>query len=349
MSAYRVAIIGCGRKGSTIDEENRWLTNYDRNPCSHASAYAAIEQTQVVAVADPDPERRVDFVRRWGDCAAYRDYRELLERERPDLVSVCTHAPLHAQITIDAARAGAKGILCEKAMACSLAECDAMIAACAQSGTRLLINHPRRFHPTFRRAQEFLESGELGMLQCVIASGYNKLAHNGSHAFDILRFFAGEAATVQGELIEREDPEDLDGRAMVRMRSGVSGLVDFASQQPFAFQLWCSEGRLIIDQFQEGLTVIRFAPENPDEHGPWFRYRPKRQEVTQLAVPAEYPMQNAVRELLAAIEQQREPESGGAEGRAALELIVGAHLSAQGEGGPIRLPVTERDRVVRSR
>jgi len=349
VTTYRVAIVGLGRKGSTIDDENRWLTNYDRNPCSHASAYVANERTQIIAVADPSPAKLAAFSARYGECATYNDYRAMLARERPELVSVCTHAPLHAKVTVAAAAAGAKGVLVEKAMAVSLAECDAMLAACEQVGAKLLVNHPRRFHATFRAAKLLLDSGELGPLQVIIASGYNKFAHNGSHAFDMLRYFAGEATAVQGELVEREDPEDFDGRAVVRMQSGVTGFVDFASSQPFAFQIWCPEGRITIDQFSEGFAVSRFVPENPDETGPWFRYRPKREVVERLVPSPEWPMQNAVDELVAAVDGNREPASHGLDGRAALELIVAAHESAAQGGAWIAVPVVASARVVRSR
>jgi predicted dehydrogenase len=353
---YRVGIIGCGRKGSTIDDERRWMTNYDEFPCCHASAYGIARRpfptdTQIVAVCDPSPEKLQDFQRRWGACATYTDYRNLLEKEKPDIVSIVTHAPLHAQITIDAAQAGVKGILCEKAMATSCEECDAMIAACEAHNAKLLVNHPRRFHPTFLRAKEQIEQGAIGTLRSIYAAGYNKLIHNGSHAFDVLRFLCGEAEWAQGELMEVDDPQDKDGIGTVKMANGVTAFVDFASQQPFGFRLMGSEGVLIVDQFRDGFTLINFEPEEVDPSKPWFRYTSKRAVERSFLNrrPFDPPMQAAVKELIAAIEENREPQSNGLDGRAALEMGLAMCASHQQGGARVPLPMQDRTLQVLSR
>ena len=348
---FRVAIIGCGRKGSTIDDERRWMTNYDEFPCCHASAYTALPNTQIVAACNPSPEKLEDFQRRWGKCATYTDYRAMLEKEKPDIVSVVTHAPLHTSITVDCARAGVKGILCEKAMATSLEECDAIIAACEANNVKLLVNHPRRFHPTFIRAKEKIEQGAIGTLRSIYAAGYNKLIHNGSHAFDILRMFCGDATWAQGELVEVDDPNDEDGIGTVKMANGVTAFVDFASQQPFGFRLMGSEGVLVIDQFRDGFTLTNFEPEEVDPSKPWFRYTSKRavERYFLNRRPFDPPMQAAVKELIATIEENREPQSNGVDGRAALEMGLAMHASHQQGGARTTLPMQDRTLRVLSR
>jgi predicted dehydrogenase len=348
---FRVAIVGCGRKGATIDDERRWMTNYDEFPCCHASAYTALPNTQIVAACAPSPEKLDDFQRRWGNCAVYPDYRTMLEEQSPDIVSVVTHAPLHAQITIDAAQAGVKGILCEKAIATSCEECDAMIAACEAHHVKLLVNHPRRFHPTFIRAKEKMEQGAIGQLRSIYAAGYNKLIHNGSHAFDILRFFCGEAAWAQGELVEVDDPHDKDGIGTIKMANGVTAFVDFASQQPFGFRLMGTEGVLVIDQFRDGFTLTNFEPEEVDPSKPWFRYTSKRavERYFPNRRPFDPPMQAAMKELIAAIEENREPQSNGVDGRAALEMGLAMHASHQQGGVRVTLPMEDRKLRVLSR
>jgi predicted dehydrogenase len=353
---YKVGIIGCGRKGATIDDERRWMTNYDEFPCCHASAFGTVlrpfpTNTHIVAACDPSPEKLQDFQRRWGECKTYTNYCTMLEQEKLDVVSIATHAPLHAPMTMDAAQAGGKGILCEKAMATSLEECDAMMAACAARGVKLLVNHPRRFHPTFIRAKQQIEQGAIGQLRSIYAAGYNKLIHNGSHAFDILRFFCGEAAWAQGELIEVDDPQDKDGVGTIKMANGVTAFVDFASQQPFGFRLMGSEGVLIIDQFRDGFTLINFEPEEVDPAKPWFRYTSKRsvERYFPNRRPFDPPMQSAVKELIAAIEENREPQSNGVDGRAALEIGLAMHASHQQGGARVTLPMEDRTLQVLSR
>ena len=110
MKRYRVAIIGLGRMGSTLD-------------ISVAEACAASDRLEVVAGADILAQRRDDFRQRWGVEAIYEDYRQMIEEQKPDLVAVCTTATgvqkpgsrapstsfrgdLHAEMTVEAANLG---------------------------------------------------------------------------------------------------------------------------------------------------------------------------------------------------------------------------------------------------
>lgn len=115
---------------------------------------------ELVAVADV----RADVVERIASeygVDAYTDYHALLERPDIDLVDICTPEFLHAEQVAAAAAAG-KHVHCEKPMASSVAECDAMIAACASAGVRFMIGHSRRFTPRYQRLREAIDSGQLG-------------------------------------------------------------------------------------------------------------------------------------------------------------------------------------------
>src|SRR3954447_13577204 len=130
----RAAIVGCGRMGGTIDDEVHHTPIV--LPYSHAATYAAVDGVALTALADTDGQRLAGFGERWGVPEAHRylDYRELIERERPDLLSITTPATSHAALAVYAAEQGVRGIWCEKAMACSLAECDAMVTAVERHG-----------------------------------------------------------------------------------------------------------------------------------------------------------------------------------------------------------------------
>ncbi len=348
---YHAAIIGCGRKGSTIDSEDRWLINYDLLPCSHAAAYRVHPQTLLTAGASGSEKSAEDVRERWGVERVYMDYLEMLEKEKPDIVSVTTHAHLHAEVTVAAASSGVKAILVEKAMATSIAEAEAMIATCREKNVKLLVNHPRRFHGTFHQMKRHLQEGHIGELQMVVVMGYGKLMHNGSHVFDFLRDFCGEVDWVTGELIETDDPDDPDGRAMVKMKSGVTAFVDFASGQPFEFILFGSEGRMVVDQFTDGVTLVNYEPENPEETGPWFRYRPKREVRRHYfnKQPMKPPMLGAVTELVATIASDRDPVSTGEDGLRCIEVGIAIHLSARNGSLPVTLPLTDKKYQVISR
>jgi predicted dehydrogenase len=347
----KVGLIGVGRKALTIDDETRWLLNYDYLPCSQASAFEAYESTKVVALANPGDDAKSSFENRFGAVNHYDSAQVMLENEKLDIIGIATHAHLHAEMTVLAAQAGVKGVLCEKAMATSLAECDAMIEACEKSNAKLLVNHPRRFHPVFQMAKELIAEGAIGEIKMLECFGYGKLMHNGSHAFDVLTDFFGPAQWVQGELIETDDKADPDGRGFVKMQNGVTALVDFASIQPFTFTFRGDSGSLTIDQFEEGLEVTLYELQDQRPGRPWFSYSPKRAVKRRYHAPQSFllPMQGAVDELVKSIEENRAPNCDGKAGRASIEMGIALHASAENNGTRIALPFEDKNKRVVSR
>ena len=136
MTTYRAAVIGLGRMGSTFDDEMSEGGSVFLPYC-HAPSYCASPHTELVAGADLHDEQRTIFGDRWGleQDHLYSDYRQMLERENLDLVSVCTTARIRSQIVQDCAHAGVKAVWAEKPIALTLAEADAMVEACRQHGT----------------------------------------------------------------------------------------------------------------------------------------------------------------------------------------------------------------------
>lgn len=186
---YRAGLVGCGRMSR-----------------HHGKALQSVDRVSLVALADihePNLQKAgIDF----GVDRLYRDYRELLERERLELLVICTQAPQHAPIAIAAAEAGVKGILCEKPISLTLEEADAMIAACDKSGTRLAINHQTRMIPNTFVVEQLVREGAIGELRVarMIDKGLrpagNSLFELCTHIFDLLRIYAGDPEWVSGHL-----------------------------------------------------------------------------------------------------------------------------------------------------
>ena len=357
----RVGVVGCGRKASTIDDEGKCPVNYCRPPCAHAAAYALSPRVKLVAACAPSEASRSAFGARWGvpPNALYADYETMLARETLDLVSVCTHAPLHAPVTIAAARAGVKGVLCEKAMATSLAEADAMLAACERAGTRLLVDHPRRFHPTYPLVREALRAGEIGALRAIVATVGGAVVHNGTHMFDLVRYFGGEALSVSAHVVPSAGG-DGDGACQLELADGATAFVALHGRLPFSVELLGTDGRITIDGSVDGATVWRYSPvpaggerETEGVPGrPWYRGNPCRPRWERhLAPPADTgsTMLAAIEELAAAINEGREPESSGRDGRAALEIALACHASHAMGGARVPLPLEDRTLQVASR
>jgi predicted dehydrogenase len=359
---YRAAIVGCGRKGSTIDDTKPYLVNYVYLPAAHAAACRQLQNVQLVAAASRTTESLHAFGERWGVRALYTDYREMLEREKPDLVSVTTHAPLHAAVTIAAAETGVKGVLCEKAIACSLLEADAMIAACARSGTKLAVGYPRRWHPTFQRAKMALDSGVIGSLRSVYGGISGGLLHNGTHLFDVLRFLAGEVAWVAGRLIRSKGtvpypnngryPDDVEGRGWLAFHSGVTGFIDGASGLGLTVRLTGDSGHLLIDPVEDGFEVTTYETQERPDAVPWYAHHaPFIKRTTHC--PNEPPTRGTVTEmigdLITWIEGGPPVRCTGEDGRAALEIALALHASDRSGGAPVQLPLEDRALRVESR
>ena len=285
MTTYRTAVIGCGG----VSREHRH--GYQHHP-----------QTQLVALAEIDQQRLEEAGKANGIDRLYNDYRQLLERERPDLVSICTTAPPHRDITVACAEAGVH-VLCEKPMATDLAEADDMVEACERAGVRLAINHQLPLSPQFRKAKELIEQGRIGELRAVQDRGKNRqggyeMMETGTHLFDAMRFFAGGVRSVYGHLTtEGRDtrPEDIatslevDPRyrdiglvagdnivAHFAFESGVVGLVEFyrsPGRPPTSGPrlLQGTEGILAIKPREpRGLSVLHYPapvydPTSPEE------------------------------------------------------------------------------------
>jgi predicted dehydrogenase len=185
--ALRAAIVGAGRKAGPIDDE---LPAGDRSwlrPWGHASAYQAVAGCALVAAADVDAGKLRAFGERYGvpEAGQYADYRAMIDRERPDLVSITTHAPLHAEIAVYAAEHGVRGIFCEKALCCSLDEADRMLAACRRHGVAFNFGAGRRYRAGYRAMRHLAETGQLGaVLQYIFNGGAHALMHGLSHAVD---------------------------------------------------------------------------------------------------------------------------------------------------------------------
>ena len=125
-------------------------------PYSHAAGFFAEERTDLIACADLRPEVMEHFGNRYNVPKAnqYTDYREMLEKEQPDIVSVATQPEHRAEIVIYAAEHGVKAIYAEKAMAASMDEAAAMVAAVEENNVAFNLGTNRRWHTGFDKMKE---------------------------------------------------------------------------------------------------------------------------------------------------------------------------------------------------
>ena len=197
MKTYTAAVIGLSQISQGRSPKPRSLPALDPMPRSHVAAYAAHPRVKLVGACDLMPATIDKFNATWRDAhpdtRMYSDYREMLEKEKPDIVSVITPDDKHADIVVNAANSGIKGIWCEKPIATTLADADRMIEAVERNGTAMTVSHTRRWMPLYHKARELARDKTYGDLKVLTATMYYSRAmlfRNGTHIFDMLCFLA---------------------------------------------------------------------------------------------------------------------------------------------------------------
>ncbi|HEY8551596.1 MAG TPA: Gfo/Idh/MocA family oxidoreductase [Vicinamibacterales bacterium] len=259
----RAAIIGTGRIASLLERDP-----FRGKPHTHAAWYASRPDIRLVAGADTDAERLAQFGADWSIDPAhlYTDYREMLARERPDLVSICAYAPDRVVMALDAIDAGARGLWLEKAVACSVAEGERLMERVRAAGISVVVNHPRSQEAGYRRVREIVKDGSLGRLESVHALFSGQFIHTGTHAWEVLDGWCGPWAELrcwpdETGLADADGPRhDVGGRAHILFESGVQAFVSGGAKDYFIFQfdLIFTAGRIQLGN--EVARLVRTAP-----------------------------------------------------------------------------------------
>ena len=261
------AIIGLGKAGSRFDEEPGRLA-----PWSHVGAYLALSgRYRLVGAADPDAGNADRFRQRCPDVPVHPDAASLLAAIRPDVVSICTPASRHrADLEAALSCPSVKAVWCEKPLATSYADAEAMVNAAAARGVPLLVTYNRRWLPLWRRVRELIEMGAIGDLVCLRVAAPNRIYSIGSHALDLMRYLAGDpdriAALSLPQLVETNEPA---AAALLNFPSGAYGILKvtgFRAQLVIEAEVIGRKGRLSIREDSSRLTIERFG-KHPEYEG----------------------------------------------------------------------------------
>jgi predicted dehydrogenase len=144
LQPLRVGVVGLGYAGRT-----------------HLESYLQLPDTHVIALADPDPERLSRLGEIHNIPHLHHDHQELLAREDLDAISVCTPNHLHAPVAIAALERG-RHVLCEKPLARSGPEAEAIVQAAIQAGRVLKVAFNHRARADVVALKHYIETGGLG-------------------------------------------------------------------------------------------------------------------------------------------------------------------------------------------
>ncbi len=242
---YRAAIVGCGLIGSEFSDAMSLPGVW-----SHAGAYAAHPDVDLVAVCDQDERKLTRCGKRWGVAAAYTDFVSMLAEVRPEIVSICTPDAAHyQQIRVALEAPGVRAVLAEKPLAQERQEAEELIDLAASRGVILAVNYTRRYAPGFRRLKETLDDGELGKVQAISGFYTKGVLHNGVHWFDLARWLIGPIKKASGIDVLREAGNDPTLDASLEFATDLRGYLHGLSASNYAIfemDIACTQGRVRI-------------------------------------------------------------------------------------------------------
>lgn len=234
----RFAVVGVGGMGS-----------------SHVRLISEAEGAELVAVCDIVEERVKFHVDKYG-VDGYLEYSEMLKRDDIDVINVCTPSGLHADMIIEAAKAG-KHVLSEKPLDVTVEKVDAAIKACKDAGVKLGCIFQNRLAPVNLLIKETMDKGKLGKLLMANAHVYwyrdqpyydkggwrgtwamdggGALMNQSVHTIDLLQWMAGPVRSVyakSGVFAHNIETEDLSVAVLTFENGAVGTLIGTTCAYP---------------------------------------------------------------------------------------------------------------------
>ena len=362
MRKIKTAVIGCGKVAD-----------------AHASAYAAIENSEFTAVCDVNRERAEVFAARYG-VKPYTSITEMVKTEGIEAASVCVPHPFHAATCVEAADSGCN-VIVEKPFAVSIADCRKMLEAGARNHVQIGTLFQRRFYEPCQRIKKAIEDGKIGkpILGDVTMLGWRDKVYYDSdpwrgtwkgegggvlptqacHQLDLLLWFMdSEIDEVYGvwknynhPYIEVEDT----AVAVIKFKSGALATITASnSQNPALYgkvRVHGDNGASVGVQtdggsmFIAGMTPITESPYNdiwtvPGEEDKKEQWKKEDAAVFFKEDPTTHYHQLQLADFVNAVAEGREPLVTGRAGSKSAELLEAIYRSTR-TGLPVKFPLQE--------
>ena len=323
ISKHTVAIIGCGRLGQ-----------------HYAEVYQTLPNTELVAIAEYNPERRKAVGERFGINALFQDAEALFQEIVPDIAAVVLPGKFIKEAVIAAAEFGVKGVSTDKPVGARLSDVDEMIEVCETRGVVFAGGNLQRAISEVQEAARWLRNGDYGALRGASVHGWGgEISGGGCQHIAVLRLLAQAEVTeviawgTPEEALKQDSDEGLIINGHFRLSNGLVCPV-FGKRTPFSgVDVWTDE------------ALVRWdwgAPEiykGFDETG-------VRIKVDRPYTPLQYPrftyMGTSILSFLDVLENGGELAISGHDLRQSLEVAIAARYSALWGSVPLKLPLEDR-------
>ena len=251
MAPVKVGLIGCGSIGRLV----------------HLDILAYLPDAELVALAECDPQRRIEATRRVPQIAAFADYQELVKMSEVEAVVICLPNALHAEAAVAALEQG-KHVYLEKPLAISLQEARRVLAAWRQAGVVGMIGFNFRFHALYQDARRHIQSGRIGEVIAIrsvfAASGRTAPSwkqtrqHGGgvlldlaSHHVDLVHFLFGQPVREVFGRLRSQRSEGDSAALQLRLADGllVQSFFSISAVDEDCFEIYGRSGKLMIDRY----------------------------------------------------------------------------------------------------
>lgn len=358
---YRVGIIGRtggGDYGHAVDV-----------------AFTKLKNVEIAAVSDENEPGRAAAIKRTGAKNAYADYRQMLEREKPDIVAICPRwIDRHHEMLMAAAEAGCH-VYMEKPFCRNLTECDEVIRAFEMRHLHLNLAHITQYSPTLDVVQAIIESGTIGDLLEIRARGKEDRRGGGedlwvlgSHVFGIMRSAAGGNAKSCTAIVKQGDAKV----SKEHVKDGAEGIGPLAGDyvqaqyvfdrdvigtfsskknmggnpSRFAVQIFGSKGIIEMESgYLAPAAILRDSSWSPARSGKsWERITSAGIGKPETRTDGTYEGGHiaGILDLIDSVENQRPSRCSAEVGRAITEMIA-AVFESHRVGGAVDMPLANRD------
>ena len=350
MKIYRVAILGCRSRGT-----------------SAAKAYHAHPRTEIVALCDLVQERLETLGDIVNVSAHFTDLDEMIQQTAPDIVAIPTATEAHHRLCMRVLEHGVN-IEVEKPLCIDLVQADEVLAKAKEKNARVAVHHQRRTSPSMQAVAKALDEGKIGDIRYIYASGKGYYAgyglmNIGTHVINNMLRFGGKCrsvvtqATTGGRAIGHDDvlpsPAGMGTvageytTATLQFDGNVTGTLiqhrfPKVDTDAYVMELYGTEGRLFWSELKGSwwLPTPHFVPDGT--HDQWETLPsiyPEHFDPDKGADADDYCF---VEEYVNALDENREHESNGEEGRHVIEILMAIFESAV-YGTRVALPQKNRE------